>query len=133
MAHARIQVQVVDRLEVGDLAQGLRTEGRLPLKGVEHDSLEQVAECYVLELRKRLQHLQDSALHPDTGLDAFDFEVLHRLRHRARSTGVFWYQGTMSSVRQQFNSKNPIREVCSDLRTTIRRQEVPSATPGFCP
>src|ERR1700676_4536988 len=81
MTRLGVQVEVINRLEVGDLSQCIGSKRRLSVKGVKDDPFEQVAESHVLELRERLQHLQNAPLHPDSGLDAFDFQVSGCPRH----------------------------------------------------
>src|SRR6202045_3798599 len=98
MTRLGVKVEVIDRFEVGDLSQGIGSERRLSVKGVKDDTLEQVAESHVLELREGLQHLQYAPLHPDSGLNAFDFQVSGCPRHISSlmrrcylGTKITWY------------------------------------------
>src|SRR5688572_18509415 len=66
------EVQAVELLQLHDAGEGRLAEGRLPLEGMEHDALEQVAEAEVMELGERAQHLEDAPLHADAGLHPLD-------------------------------------------------------------
>ena len=73
MAGARIEVEVIDLLELSDLLQAGVAERSLPFEHVQHDSLEQVAEAHVVVLGQAFQDLEDALLDAHAGLDALDF------------------------------------------------------------
>src|ERR1700692_350638 len=94
MARTGVEIKLVDSLEFGNLAQRFRTERQLTVKGVQHDALEQIAECHVLVFGERLEHFQDAALHAHAGLDAFYFDLPGRSAHGSFRVAI-WYQCTM--------------------------------------
>ena len=67
-----VEVEGIDLLQLGDLADRIAAEGRLPLKGMKNDPLEQVAESHIVNLGQSLENLEDALLQADAGLDALD-------------------------------------------------------------
>src|SRR5580704_2803188 len=62
------QGEAVDRLELVDLGQDGRPEGRLALEGVQDDAFDEVAEGQVEVFGQALEYLQRVALDAQTGL-----------------------------------------------------------------
>jgi hypothetical protein len=61
---------------------------------VEDDAFEEVAEGEVMVLGEGFQHLQDTFLHPDAGLDSLDLEFVifdGCSFHMYLCTRVLWY------------------------------------------
>src|SRR5215469_6070948 len=80
---ARREVEPVDGLERLHFLQRCGRERRLALEGVQHDSLEEVAERHIELGSERLEHLEQPGLEAYTGLSAGD--LLH---------GRLWYHVT---------------------------------------
>src|SRR5664279_2357070 len=75
MAVCGLESEAINFSKLFDLLQGRGRKRRLALKGVQHDSLQQIAEREVLQLGQSLEHLEQAFLHADAGLDAFDDEA----------------------------------------------------------
>src|SRR6267143_1327681 len=76
VARVGIEIKAVELLQILDSPERLFAERRLPLEGVQNDPFQQIAQTQVVVLRKRLEHLEDSFFHPDTGLHALDQETV---------------------------------------------------------
>ena len=76
MAVAGLQSHAVESLELLNLLQCLWREGRFALKGVKHDSFQQVAKRHVLLLGNGFEYFEHALFHSYAGLYAFDFEGL---------------------------------------------------------
>src|ERR1700757_2728748 len=109
----RGEIEAVDRLERADLLQGGRRERCLALEGVQHDSLEQIAERQVELGSERLEHLEQPALEAHAGLGTAD--LLHAIM-------VPRYQCTIKSPAATATGPAPGRHGASALR---RRRAVP--------
>ncbi len=68
VAVRRGQRAAVDLLQLRDDLQRVRGERRLPLERVQHDPFQQVTQRHVQVLGQALEHLEQAAFDPDTGL-----------------------------------------------------------------
>src|SRR5712664_2331046 len=99
MTGTRVQVELVNRLELGDLAHGRRRKRRLAFESMQDDAFQQVPERHILVGGECLQYLQDTALNAHTGLDALDHELSGYTRHGRLL--LSWYQSTMIHERPE--------------------------------
>src|ERR1700733_14753522 len=91
MTVAGPQRHAVDLSQFRNLGQSFFGKGRLALKGVQDDSLEQVAERQVFELRQRLQYFQQTLFYSNARLHAFNFA------HGCLSSGTYVPRYTIST------------------------------------
>src|SRR5262249_31324316 len=67
-----IQIESVDLLDLSDPTHRFSPERWLSLECVKHDALQQIAEREVVVLGECLQHFDETLLHSDASLGAFD-------------------------------------------------------------
>jgi hypothetical protein len=86
---------VIELLEIADALKRGRSKRAFAIEGVEDDAFEEVAEGEVMVLGEGLQHLEDTFLHPDAGLDSLDLELVlvdGCSFHMYLCTRVCWYR-----------------------------------------
>src|SRR5262245_36193937 len=76
MAGAHIQIQSVDSFEVGHMTHCRFIKRRLAVEGMQHNSLQQIAEGHIVVFSQPLEHFQQSLFQPHAGLDALDHAIL---------------------------------------------------------
>src|ERR1051325_1494234 len=74
MAGARIEIQSIKLLQLANSLQRRRAERRLPVKRVQHNALQHVAQSHVVVLRECLEHLQNAFFDPYPGLYPLNFQ-----------------------------------------------------------
>jgi hypothetical protein len=72
MTRTRIEVQLVDTFQLGNLTLRLGGERRPALKRVQHDAFEQISKGHIPILGERLQNLEEAPLDANAGLNAFN-------------------------------------------------------------
>src|SRR6266851_4526451 len=87
MAGPRIQLQTVEPFQIFDPSKRRLTERGLAVKGVQHNSLQQVAQRQIVVFGERLEHFEQALFKANTGLHALDKDWC-RLFH---GTSVPWY------------------------------------------
>jgi hypothetical protein len=95
MARSRIEVQIIDAFELGNLALRLRTKRRPALKSMQYDSFEQIPERHVAVLGERLQYLKQAPFHAYPRLDTFDEQMLRCFRQETPAIETAFYLGTL--------------------------------------
>src|SRR5262245_12463942 len=70
MAVRGVEVEPVDPAELAHPLEALRSERLLALERMENDAFQEIPEGDLVVLGDRLEHFQDSLLHPDTSLHA---------------------------------------------------------------
>src|SRR5271170_8240493 len=91
MAIRSMKRHAVEAPELLDLLQGLLRERYFSFERMQHNALQQVAERHVLELRHRLEHLQQALLNPHPGLNPLNLDEIflcRSLRHLYQCTKV---------------------------------------------
>src|SRR6266404_3123823 len=83
VAELRGQCESIDLFELFNLFESLPGKRRFAFKGMQHDSLDQIAEREVFQFGNRFQDFQYPLFHEDTGLYAF------HINHNG--TNVPWY------------------------------------------
>lgn len=71
------EIEAVDLLQLDDLLPRLAPERRLPFEGVEHDSLQQVAQGDVVVFGQPLENLEQALLDANPGLHPLDPLLYH--------------------------------------------------------
>ena len=112
---------MVELLEIADALKRGRSKRAFAIEGVEDDAFEEVAEGEVMVLGEGFQHLQDTFLHPDAGLDSLDLELVlsdGRSLHMYLCTRVCWYrQWDLAIYRPTTNSASSwLPEVADRVR-----------------
>ena len=91
MAVRGFEGHAIEGLELFDLFQGLRREGRFAFEGVEDDAFDEIAEGHVFLLGDCFEDLEHTFFEANAGLDALDFDggvVLFFLCHVYQCTKV---------------------------------------------
>src|SRR5580704_463487 len=91
MARAGIEIKIVEAFQFLNALEGGGVERRFPVKGMQHDAFEKVAESHIVIFGEGLQDFQQAFFHANAGLDAFDQELLI-VNHGG--TYIPWYSGT---------------------------------------
>src|ERR1019366_1699041 len=81
MAVCGLEGEAIDFSKLFDLLQGRGRKGRVALKGVQHDSLQQIAEREVFQLGQSLEYLEQAFFHADAGLNPVDNDGSRLLFH----------------------------------------------------
>ncbi|WP_208977261.1 MULTISPECIES: DMT family transporter [unclassified Pannonibacter] len=105
MAVFGAEIEPVGLSHLRDEIEGLRSEGRLAFKAMQHNSFNQIAKADPLLGCDGLQNLKHALLDPDPGLNAFNFFRSHRIPILCSLT-MNWYHGTKFLSRQD-TSKGP--------------------------
>jgi hypothetical protein len=95
MAYRGVKVEVVELLEIADTPERWWSESAFSIKSMKDNALEEVAEGEVMVLGEGFQHLQDTFLHPNAGLDSLDLELAlfdGCSFHMYLCTRVCWYR-----------------------------------------
>ena len=67
---------MIELLEIADALKRGHSKRAFAIEGVEDDAFEEVAEGEVMVLGEGFEHLQDTFLHSDAGLDSLDLEFV---------------------------------------------------------
>src|ERR1035441_3297058 len=81
MAVCGLEGEAIDFSKLFDLLQGRGRKGRVALKGVQHDSLQQIAEREVFQLGQSFEYLEQAFFHSDAGLNPVDNDGSRLLLH----------------------------------------------------
>src|ERR1700689_1644584 len=88
VAVRRAQGQPINGFELANLLERLRTECRLSLESMQHDTLKQIAHRHVFQLGGCLKYLQDSPFDPNTGLHSLHDDFGAPIYHANQRTTV---------------------------------------------
>jgi hypothetical protein len=76
MTRAGVKLQTVKRFEFLNSVERRLIERTLAVKGMKHNSIQQISERHVVILGERFEYLQQPLLDTDAGLDSLDREDL---------------------------------------------------------